>query len=169
MENTRFGSVRQIAREPNHKPSHEEKCWNTIGNCWGRVMFLLWVFSMKICDRGDSDAWLNCLYCLQRLHFPARSQLIVWWTHVAKLSRHGMHSTLGWWPFWEPGHFVGREWRVLMNILAVINHASWCGSLLWHRGMGKHQVICTFEMLRTLAVSNFPSQKDGRERTDWWT
>ena len=39
-ENTGFGSVRQIAREPNHKPNHEEKRWNTIGNCWGRVMFL---------------------------------------------------------------------------------------------------------------------------------
>ena len=73
-ENTGFGSVRQIAREPNHKPNHEEKCWNTRGNCWGRVMLLLCAFSIRRCDRGDSDAWLNCLYCLRRLHFPARSQ-----------------------------------------------------------------------------------------------
>ena len=40
-------------------------------------MILLWVFSIRICDRGDSDAWLNSLYCLQRLHFPPKANCSV--------------------------------------------------------------------------------------------
>ena len=102
-------------------------------------MFLLWVFSIRICDRGDSDAWLNSLYRLQRLHFRPKANCSVdSWSQSSQDMKYIQlqHEQTTEKDETRPkrmaiprflrvrGGFVWREWRVLMNILAVVDHAN---------------------------------------------